>query len=218
MKITEDDLEIRKSQIIRRAFRLFCQKGIDCVTMKEIAAAARVGVASVYRYFNTKAALLEETQKLLWKECQNSMREKLCSSDYPLQSGYDQIRLFLDAFEAVYQEHSEYFLFAAQFKSYLIREGLQLEAFEHAQMLEPVSGMLYDAIRKGRRDGSITGSGDLEDIFYTIWGVMRALAEEIVICDKMLNGKNQWKGRQKFVNSMLLSALGTMEKGSVFSP
>jgi len=52
--------EERKKQIAMRAAELFAKKGLDGVTTKEIASAARVNEALIFRFFPTKEALYTE--------------------------------------------------------------------------------------------------------------------------------------------------------------
>ena len=56
-KHQEEQNELKTSRINRileSAFNLFSEKGIDTITMNDIAATAEIGVASLYRYFETK--------------------------------------------------------------------------------------------------------------------------------------------------------------------
>ena len=48
----------RKRRIMEAGFRLFLEKGIDAVTMSEIAAASGVSRASLYLYYSTKVDLV----------------------------------------------------------------------------------------------------------------------------------------------------------------
>jgi len=49
----------RRDAILRAAERTIAAKGFDRATMEEIAEHAHVGVATVYKYFGTKAAIVE---------------------------------------------------------------------------------------------------------------------------------------------------------------
>lgn len=216
MKITEEDFKRRKNMIINQAFCLFCQKGIDEVTMKEIAMASQVGVASVFRYFRTKTGVLLETQKLYWSEIIKHLSQAILCDEYEQKSGYEQIRALLDAFERLYQEHEDYLLFAAKFKIYMARNKSKADKWDYIQLLNPICQMFCQAMEKGWQDGSITVQGNLEDIFYTMWGVMRCFMEEIVVYKEMTVDKNQWEGRFVFVKTMILNTLNENVRIDVF--
>ena len=57
-ELLEDDEGRKKTVRIERildvAFELFATRGIEPVTMNDIAQKAKIGVASLYRYFETK--------------------------------------------------------------------------------------------------------------------------------------------------------------------
>ena len=58
----------RRERMLSEGFRIFSQKSIEVVTMQEIAKASGLGVATVYRYFRTKAALVIAIGAKIWKE------------------------------------------------------------------------------------------------------------------------------------------------------
>ena len=72
-KHQEEQNELKTSRINRileSSFALFSEKGIDTITMNDIASMAEIGVASLYRYFATKdeiairTAILPQRMKL----------------------------------------------------------------------------------------------------------------------------------------------------------
>lgn len=217
MKISESELAARKNRIVHRAFELFCEKGIDRVTMEEIARAAEVSVISVYRYFNTKAELLLITQRMLWKEVIQSVSDYIVKADdYDSKTGFEQIRSLINGFEDLYQKHREYLLFAAYYKLYLARERLRLRGSEYAEMLSPVRDMFLAALRRGMADGSLTIKGDPEDIFYCVWGILRGYVEEMTVYDKMLDGENAWTARFPYMRTMILNELNYNAREQIF--
>ena len=56
--IRRRQMEQRTQQILHSALELFYEKGIDDTSIEEVAKAANVGTATIYRYFETKAELL----------------------------------------------------------------------------------------------------------------------------------------------------------------
>ena len=54
----EQSKKKRMEYIVEKAAEIFCAQGIDNTKVTDIAKAADVGVASVYRYFKTKSELV----------------------------------------------------------------------------------------------------------------------------------------------------------------
>lgn len=218
MRISDQELEHRKKEIIHQAFQLFCKRGIDNVTMEEIARASRVSAMSVYRYFSTKAEVVLHTQQVLWNEISQKIIDNTRQNEelYCMKSGYEQAKTVLKGFENLYRDYSHYILFAADFKLYLFREKLQIKEKDHMEMLDSVQILFYHAIEKGREDGSIQVKGDIEDIFYTMWGILRGFVELIAIYDNIMDGENQWKERYPYVMAMMLEFLKTNRGTNIF--
>ncbi|HOB28428.1 MAG: TetR/AcrR family transcriptional regulator [Dethiobacteria bacterium] len=60
MMLKENERETRKRLIIESAISLFAKKSFDTVSMRDIARAAGISPASIYRYFNDKDDLFVE--------------------------------------------------------------------------------------------------------------------------------------------------------------
>lgn len=58
MKTSKAQQEITRARIVASAVALMSRDGFDAVTMKDIARAAKIGDATVYKYFPTKERLL----------------------------------------------------------------------------------------------------------------------------------------------------------------
>ncbi|MCI9513453.1 MAG: TetR/AcrR family transcriptional regulator [Oscillospiraceae bacterium] len=57
--------ESRRSDIIQAALAEFCTKGIEAVSMSEIARRAQIGKSTIYEYFPSKDQLLLETAQMV---------------------------------------------------------------------------------------------------------------------------------------------------------
>jgi AcrR family transcriptional regulator len=69
--------EDRRRQIVHAAIELFARKGFDGTTTREIAQAAGVSEAVIFRHFPTKHDLYRAIIDHKMKECQRSFREEL---------------------------------------------------------------------------------------------------------------------------------------------
>lgn len=121
------------------ARRLFEARGFAAVTVEDIAAAAKVGPASVYRNFGTKEGVV------LWDEYDPGLLEGMTArlaSQPPLEAARDAV---LDALGEVYARDRERILQRSRLMfaepSLLAANAAQQEAFRRA---------LAQAFRKGR--------------------------------------------------------------------
>ena len=58
MKTSKAQQQETRTRIVRSAVELIVQRGYDAVTMKDIAKAAAIGDATIYKYFSTKERLI----------------------------------------------------------------------------------------------------------------------------------------------------------------
>lgn len=212
MMISESESIRRKEFIVDTAFRLFCKKGIDSITISFIAKESNVSELSIYRYFHKKSELLFYTHKQLWIKIADKLIKIIASSDnYDEKNGYEQLKVLLWGFKQLYENHSEYLLFAAECKLYLFRHSVKMTQDDWNEMLKQTYNVFCNAIDKGKNDKSIINKQSTNDLFYSIWGIMRGFIEEIVLYEHIYEGNNPWKDRFDDVCDMVLSTLKKKE-------
>lgn len=210
MKITEQEKQLRKERIVQAAFHLFCQRGIEKVTLADIAKEAGVGNTSVYRYFKNKPQLVTETLSILWKQIGISLEESAeATENYDSMTGYEQLRIRLEGCKKLYLENSDYVLFSYETKLYLQRNDVQLTKEQYDNLMLEIKGPCVSAIDKGKADGTVPTEEDSEDLFYAIWGAIRGYIVKIVIYKSLCKDGGPWTSRYDVLERGLLTALAS---------
>lgn len=211
MRVTEQDLAERKKRLLHVAYDLFCEHGIDAVTLSQISKKSAISLNSIYCYFESKATLVRHTQKILWEEILNHIllesRERLAAA----QNGLEEIEILLFNFKSFYEQHSRYLLFSHDYNSYLVRHHIMLSRAFYREIHLPVIQTFTSALERGQADGSITTSESAESQFLVVWGIMRSFVEHVVVLDAMCEGDNPWKGHFDLVLKSVL--MGLKSKG-----
>lgn len=212
MKITEAESKERRERIIHTAFDLFCERGIEQVTMSDIAKASRVGDSTIYRYFGTKPLLVYSALSILWHRI-NLKLEQYMEQAGPLDgmTGLRQTEVRLHVFSYLYTKHANYVLFSYEAKLYLQRNGIQLTKDELDEMMYDLKEPCMASLKKGMEDGSIRVQIDPEDLFYAIWGCVRGYIVKIVIYSGLCVDHGPWESRYHLVIDGILHALQTPE-------
>lgn len=212
IKITEAEQTRRKELIIHNAFELFCQKGIDRVSIKEIAHKSGVGEMSIYRYFTSKTALLLATLEVEWEIVLNEITETIVQPKfYNEQSGYGQVALLLEGFRSLFDKHSPYILFSYDYKLYLIRNSSHLPVKLYKDEIKPLRNLFIHALSRGVQDGSIAMRENIEDMYLSIWGLMRGYVSKVCLFDNISDGENLWREHFELACKIILNGL----KGAV---
>lgn len=208
MKITSQEKEQRKERIIQTAFQLFCERGIEQVSLADIAKQSKVGEASIYRYFKNKIQLVFCTLNFLWKEISVTLEAGLEEiENFDLLNGYEQFKARLRCYKKLYIDNADYVLFSYEAKLYLQRNQIQLKKEEYDSIIMEVKENCIAALNKGKLDGSIPVERDTEDLFYAIWGAVRGYVVKIVVYDALFEEGGPWEKRYDVMEQGILCAL-----------
>ncbi len=151
---------------IECAARLFLERGIAAVRMTDIADAADVGVATLYRHFSTKAAIAVAAATLMWGRLMSDYATLVESDEYQALSGAGRLELLL----GTYCEHCVcqpgFAALLDELDRLMLAGDVSQGAIDsYAQTL----GMAYPhferAYRRGIEDGSIAREVDFA-LFY----------------------------------------------------
>lgn len=143
----------RRQQLLEAALEVFARKGFEGTTTKEVAAAAGVTEAIIFRHFPTKQALYTAVldYRLQTPEFQESMeRVKACMER---NDDEELLRTIARSILKAYREDPGYervLLFAAL-------EGYQQGLEHNRQVVAPIYELLRDYFARRQREGAIAG-------------------------------------------------------------
>ena len=143
------------------ATRLFLERSISEVTIKDIAAAAEVGEATVYRYF--EVVLQKKVYEEYFRLSGNSGYEKICG--------------FFNGYLEVFTSHPEFYKFINEFDAYVIAEAHDLA--EYSEGLDLFKAAFFAAYRQGIEDGSVRETDNAELFYYTSAHALISLCKKL---------------------------------------
>ena len=143
----------RRHQLLEAALAVFARKGFEGTTTKEVAGAAGVTEAIIFRHFPTKQALY--TAVLDYRVQSPEFQEALDGIKACMERNDDDevLRAIARAILKSYREDPGYervLLFAAL-------EGHELGLAHNRQLVTPVYELLCDYFARRQREGSISG-------------------------------------------------------------
>ena len=206
--ITLEQSKERENRMKQAAFLLFKEKGIEKVTMQDVSKFAGVGEASVYRYFNSKANLLFETYRMLWKIIADEFNKATIYQKSFMQSnGLRQMQLLIDAFEEIYLQHVEFLRFAVGCKLYWTRTQYIVDSQECNNIVGPIIRLFKEVLLKGVEDGTVQLWAEIDSCCFSIWGILRAYVEQSMILDNYYSGENRYQTHYQTTKAMILKAI-----------
>ena len=98
-KSADNRFENQMERLLEHAARIFCDKGYEGASMRDLSRACGMSLAGLYHYFSSKEELLYLIQKHAFRTIINQVKERLTASHDPEQ----RVRIFIES-------HLEYFL------------------------------------------------------------------------------------------------------------
>lgn len=165
----------REVKMIQAAMQIFDIKGIELTKMTDIAKKTEMGVASVYRYFNTKIDLALEVGCQYWVY----VLKYLKAIDTKTCTGLEGLNKMM----RVYTDHDPqliaFFRFIEQLDAFISKVDVpeeRLKKYEsHVMSIEPVFDEL---LRRGLNDGSLKSDIDAHKHYTMITHAITALKQK----------------------------------------
>ena len=165
--------DAKKNFITDVARDLFFEKSINEVTIKDIAQAAVVGEATVYRYFEHKqkivATVAEKLQKKVYNEYFRSDKEG---------NGYAKIKAFYESYVNILVNSPACYKFVGEFDAYMISEG-SLSSEVYSSGVDLFKNIFFSAYKEGIKDGSLKNLKNPEIFYFSTAHAMLELCKKL---------------------------------------
>ena len=172
----------RRRTIMETAFRLFSENSIDAVSMQRIADESGVSFATMYRYFESKLALVVEIGTWQWAEITGEDSAFSIRAAENGLTGAQCFEQYLDRYILLYHARRDLLRFNQFFNVYVAHE-------EHApEMLKPYMDMIdrfaarFHAIyERGVSDGTLRADVPEREMFAGTLHIMMATATRYAV-------------------------------------
>lgn len=167
--------EKRMNLVIESAMETFEEKGIEPCKMTDIADHAGIGVASLYRYFKTKADIAIEVGILYWEFA----REKALQAIDTQKNGLENIENMLLIYLESTNESEVFFKFVEQFDYFVTKlEKKPMKMNDYEEAVVKVMPIYEEYIIRGQKDHSIRLDMDIETTLSMMNHTLMALKQK----------------------------------------
>ena len=173
-------LSPKDEAIVSRAAEVFLARGITDVKMTEIADAAQVGVATLYRRFSTKIDLAILAATMLWRRLNDDIRSLVGTQDYLALNGFERLDCLLCSYRDTYLKRADFMCFLDELDHVIVAEHVgaaRLAAY--GVEVDSFYPMFYDAYRLGLEDGSVTCMVDFPTFYRTLAHALTSTAQKL---------------------------------------
>ena len=176
--------DVKVNFLIDVATDLFMQRSIQDVTIKDIAMAAQVGEATIYRYFGKKQAIVAQSAMKL---------QAIVTTDYFQlkndMNGYQKLEAFYSSYLHIFEKHPDFYKFLNEFDIYMSEEKSDLlNPYESA--IDQFRAAFMEAYKDGLKDGSIKEQNDIETFYFSTTHALLELCKKLAFRKAVLNQDN----------------------------
>jgi AcrR family transcriptional regulator len=179
MRNTEKDeaeMAARRELMLETGFRVFAEKGIEAVSMQDVARACDLGIATLYRYFKTKLEFVIAIGARQWEEYFREVETEYARRGGELMNAAEELDFYLSMYILLYRGHRNLLCFNQNFNGYVAHEQAAPELLsEYLQAIEPFTKKFHTLYEKGLRDGSIRTDEPEQTMFTTTMHIMLAV-------------------------------------------
>ncbi|MBR6472868.1 MAG: TetR/AcrR family transcriptional regulator [Firmicutes bacterium] len=172
----EKEMAAKRELMLEKGFRMFTEDSIESVSMHSVASACGIGPATLYRYFNTKLALVTTICARQWKDYFREVELEYAMIGGESFTAAEEFEFYLNSFISLYAKHTDMLRFNQNFNVYVRHEAgtpEQIkEVFEAIGMFRDKFHVVYE---KALKDGTLKTDIPEEKIFNSTMHIMLAV-------------------------------------------
>lgn len=194
----EETKKKKMEYIIDKALEIFCSQGIDNTKVTDIAKAADVGVASVYRYFKTKSDIAIQVGIKFWNQVKEEFKIKSINSDFINKNGLEEFKEIMNFFLILYIEYPYLLKFLHDLDAFIIKEKIESDKLkDYEKNILDIRDMVVNYIEKGQKDGSIKTTFIAEELYVTTTHTLMSLVQKLSLRGSILKSDINISGEQQ---------------------
>ena len=169
----------RIERVVEAAKIEFNLNGIKNSKLRVIAKRAKVGEASVYRYFKDKDDLIKIVALSYWQNHANLFDDHYYGRVINQSSGIKKIRVSLDIFHILYKDHKGFLKFVEDFDNYYANEEITPNENSFQEIVYSLKRRFVTIFNEGIKDGSISPKFNGEEKYSFISQVMVSTTQKL---------------------------------------
>ena len=171
------EMAARRERLLEAGFRLMSARTIEAVTLQQIADEAKIGIATLYRYFKAKPDLVIEIGTNIWKRYYVEVEKEYARLNGPAMNAAEELEFFLDSIIELYRSRRDVLRFNRNFDTYVQHErctAAQMRPYNDAVAV--FAKKFHTVVRKARADGTIDIRVSEPQLFVNLLYIMVSVA------------------------------------------
>lgn len=180
--------DLKTKYLVDVATKLFLKRGINDVTIKDIASEAEIGEATIYRHFAKKQNIVLASALTL--------KEKVFKGYFDLskgKTGFEKVEIFYSSYLSIFKNSPEYFYFINEFDAYMCMED-SVPLDEYEKEVDSFKEEYLRAYEEGLKNHTIHKIDDIETFYMSTTHALLELCKKLSVNHPLLS---QDKSNQK---------------------
>ena len=194
---------LKTKYIVDVANKLFLERGISDVTIKDIANEAEIGEATIYRHFLKKQNIVLASAL--------SLKERVFEGYFDLskgKTGFEKVEIFYNSYLSIFKRSPEYFYFINEFDAYMcMEENVSLEEYE--KEVNSFKSEYFDAFNEGLKDHSIRKIDSIETFYFATTHSLLELCKKLAVTRALLK-QDQNNSKEKEIECLIKIILDSL--------
>ncbi len=188
-------MAIRRNSMLEAAYRLFSEKSIDKVSMPDVAKECGCGIATLYRYYNTKLSLVIATGIWVWDSYFAQSRLNRPDDYFGDMTASQLMEIMLDYFLDLYRNHSDILRFNQFFNVYVRGKDATAEQLApYVNVVQRAEVFFHNLYLKAGEDGTVRTDIPELEMFTEILHIMLAVATRYAV--GLIYIPEEWAGAE----------------------
>ncbi len=172
--------EVTRQRILEAGFRLFVEKNIDKVSMQDVANAAGIGIATVYRYYGTKTDLVTGISAWKWSSYEAETKRLVeMRSDSTAAERFDY---YLESYLNLYRYYKDLLRFNQLFNIYTKSENVSPEAMKpYTDVVRTIADRFHLIYELALSDHTLRTDVPEREMFWTTMHLMMAVVTRYAV-------------------------------------
>lgn len=164
--------QAKHDAVVDATAKLFIERSIAEVTIKDIADRIGIGEATVYRHFQNKANLVASSA--------NHLSKMVLTKYFDLtgaKTGYEKLELFYNSYKRIFAEHNEFFKFIKELDAYLLNNPDANGVYEDG--VDNFKALWDEAYELGQKDGTLRKLPNKDEFYYSTTHALLELCKKL---------------------------------------
>jgi len=165
----------RRQGFSEHGFALFSSKNIEAIRLQGVAKASGYGIATLYRYFTTKAGFAVAIAEWKWNGFFDENRRRRPTPDFAGMTAADMFDFYLDSFLALYRNNKDLLRFNHLLNIYIHSGEFDAATVERYRgLMQPVGAYFHAMYQKALGDHTLRTDEPEEKMLSTTIHLMLA--------------------------------------------